>query len=253
MPNFLIFKENYYIRTKDFNFSLKNMKKKIKDALSAEYKGLGLSDKTIDRLADFVQGFVEKEEDIDAAVKGDNVKLLATSIQGEVAGLKRAKETAEAALADYKAKHPETDDNHGDDDKDDDKPDLAKTIADAVAAAVAPLTQKIETLENANSTKAALEGARTKFFGGDYAKKYKDEADDAWDRAVEMNEATGNKMSADELAEKATGYFNKAVSRKGVDTSKPFKADPPVNDEEGTLDWSAEKKRQQEAGRLPKE
>lgn len=229
------------------------MKKKIKDALSAEYKGLGLSDKTIDRLADFVQGFVEKEEDIDAAVKGDNVKLLATSIQGEVAGLKRAKETAEAALADYKAKHPETDDNHGDDDKDDDKPDLAKTIADAVAAAVAPLTQKIETLENANSTKAALEGARAKFFGGDYAKKYKDEADDAWDRAVEMNEATGNKMSADELAEKATGYFNKAVSRKGVDTSKPFKADPPVNDEEGTTDWSAEKKRLQDAGRLPKE
>lgn len=227
------------------------MKKRIEEALSAEYKGLGLSEKTIGRLADYIisKGSVTKEEEIDAAVKGDDVKLLATSIQGEVAGIKRAKEAAESALADYKAKHPETDD--GDDDKN--KPDLAKIIADAVSVAVAPLTKKIETLENANSTKAALEGARTKFFGGDYAKKYKDEADDAWDRAVEMNEATGNKMTADELAEKATGYFNKAVSRKGVDTSKPFKADPPAEDEEGTVDWSTEKKRLQDAGRLPKD
>ena len=229
------------------------MKKKIEEALSAEYKGLGLGEKTIGRLADYIigKGSVTKEEEIDAAVKGDDVKLLATSIQGEVAGLKRAKETAESALADYKAKHPE-----GNDDPDDgvkQQPDFAKTIADAIAAAVAPLTAKIETLENANSTKAALEGARESFFGGDYAKKYKDEADDAWERAVEMNEATGNKMTADQLAEKATGYFNKVVSRKGVDTSKPFKADPPENDEEGTIDWSAEKKRLQDAGRLPKE
>lgn len=84
------------------------MKKKIEAALSAEYKGLGLSEKTIGRLADFLLGSVEKEEDIDTAVKGDNVKLLATSIQGEIAGLQRAKETAEIALLDYKAKHPET-------------------------------------------------------------------------------------------------------------------------------------------------
>lgn len=84
------------------------MKKKIEEALSAEYKGLGLSEKTIGRLADYLLGSVEKEEDIVTAVKGDAVKLLATSIQGEIAGLQRAKETAETALADYKEKHPET-------------------------------------------------------------------------------------------------------------------------------------------------
>lgn len=232
------------------------MKKKIEAALSAEYKGLGLSEKTIGRLADYLLGSVEKEEDIDTAVKGDAVKLLATSIQGEIAGLQRAKETAESALADYKAKHPEKnddDDDPGTGNNDDDDKTLLERITAAVNAAVTPLTQKIEALENLNSTKAALEGAREKFFGGDYAKKYKDEADDAWDRAVEMNEATGNKMTADELAEKATGYFNKAVSRKGVDTSKPFVADTKTEDEEGTTDWSAEKKRQQDAGRLPKE
>lgn len=85
------------------------MKKKIEEALSAEYKGLGLSEKTIGRLADYLLGSIEKEEDIATAVKGDAVKLLATSIQGEIAGLQRAKESAESALADYKAKHPESD------------------------------------------------------------------------------------------------------------------------------------------------
>lgn len=234
------------------------MKKKIEEALSAEYKGLGLGEKTIGRLADYIvsKGSVTKEEEIDAAIKGEDVKLLATSIQGEIAGIKRAKETAEAALADYKAKHPETKPDPDPDPNPDPEPrkiDWQKTLQEAIANAVKPLTDKIESLENQNSTKAALEGARTSFFGGDYAKKYKDEAEDAWDRAVEMNEATGNKMTAEELAAKATGYFNKAVSRKGVDTSKPFKADPPQHEEEGTLDWSAEKKRQQDAGRLPKD
>lgn len=234
------------------------MKKKIEEALSAEYKGLGLSEKTIGRLADYILGSVEKEEDIATAVKGDAVKLLATSIQGEIAGLKRAKETAEAALADYKAKHPEKagDEPEKHDDDDDDggkKLDWAATLKAAIAEAVTPLTDKITALENLNSTKAALEGARASFFGNDYAKKYTDEANDAWERAVELNEATGNKMTAEQLAEKATGYFNKAVSKKGVDTSKPFKADPLEVDEDGTLDWSAEKKRLQEAGRLPKD
>lgn len=225
------------------------MKKKIEEALSAEYKGLGLSEKTIGRLADYLMGSVEKEEDIATAVKGDAVKLLATSIQGEIAGLQRAKQTAEAALSDYKAKHPE----QKEEEVGEQKPDLAKTIADAIAAAVAPLTQKIETLENANSTKAALEGARASFFGNDYAKKYTDEANDAWERAVELNEATGNKMTAGQLNEKATGYFNKAVSRRGVDTSKPFVADVNVPDDKGTTDWSAEKARLQKAGKIPAE
>lgn len=229
------------------------MKKKIEEALSAEYKGLGLSEKTIGRLADYVLGSVEKEEDIATAVKGDAVKLLATSIQGEIAGIKRAKETAEQALADYKAKHPETVVTEEEEEDNEPKLDWAATLKQAIADAVAPLTAKIETLENVNSTKAALAGARESFFSGDYAKKYKDEANDAWERAVEVNELTGNKMSADQLAAKATGYFNKAVSKKGVDTSKPFVADPPLNDEEGTTDWSAEKKRLQEAGRIPKD
>ena len=228
------------------------MKQKIIEALRTEYASLGLSDKTIGRLADYVQGQVEKEEDIATAVKSDAVKLIAKSIQGEIDGIQKAKKKAEDDLADYKAKHPEKADEEKEEHHDEQQPDLAKAIADAIAVAVAPLTEKISALENVNSTKAALDGARTKFFEGDYAKKYKDEANDAWERAVEVNELTGNKMTAEELAEKATGYFNKAVSKKGVDTSKPFKADPPAGEDEGTLDWSAEKKRLQDEGKLPK-
>ena len=235
------------------------MKKKIEDALKTELKELGLGEKTIGRLADYIvaKGSVTNEDEIAAAVKGDDVKLIAKSIQGEIDGIKKAKETAEAALADYKAKHPEKNDPDTKQDDPDSDPDADKTLIEriqaAVTAAVTPLNEKIAALENINSTKAALTGARESFFGGDYAKKYKDEANDAWDRAVEINELTGNKMTAEELAAKATGYFNKAVSIKGVDTSKPFVADKSGEDDEGTIDWSAEKKRLQESGRLPKE
>ena len=230
------------------------MKESIKAALKTEFKELGLSDNTIGRLADYIvgKGTVTKEEDIATAVKGDDVKLIAKSIQGEIDGIQKAKKKAEDDLADYKAKHPGAKSTEEDEGEKKD-PDISKAIADAVKEAIAPLTEKISALESANSTKAALEGARASFFGGDYAKKYKDEADDAWERAVELNEATGSKMTAEELAAKATGYFNKAVSKKGVDTSKPFKADPPEGEEEGVTDWSGERKRLQDSGRLPKE
>lgn len=230
------------------------MKKKIEDALRTEYAGLGLSDKTIGRLADFLTGSVEKEEDIATAVKRDDVKLIAKSIQGEIDGIQKAKKKAEDDLADYKAKHPEASiETKPNEEKPITEQNILDRIAQAVSAAVNPLTAKIEALEKANSTKAALETAREAFFSGDYAKKYKEEANDAWDRAVEINELTGNKMTAEQLTEKVNGYFNKAVSRKGVDTSKPFVADPPDHDEEGTIDWSAEKKRLQDEGRLPKD
>lgn len=228
------------------------MKQKIIDALKTEYASLGFSDKTINRLAEYVQGKVEKEDDIATAIKGDDVKLIAKSIQGELDGLKRAKETAEAALADYKAKHPEKSDPDPDPDPDP-KPDIAKLIADGIASGLQPLKDEIAALKSSASAKEALSSARESFFGGDYAKKYKDEADDAWERATELNAATGSKMTAEELAAKATTYFNKAVSRKGVDTSKPFVADKTGDEDEGTTDWGAEKKRLQDAGKLPKE
>lgn len=230
------------------------MKKKIQDALELAYKDkLGLTDKkAYARVAALGETYVANEEDIPAFV--EKAEDLLKGLQG-TADQGRTLETANAKIAELegKLKKFETQGEEEQKETPGSEPDIAKTIAEAIAAAVAPLTAKIESLENVNSTKAALTGARESFFGGDYAKKYKDEANDAWERAVEVNELTGNKMTAEELAAKATGYFNKAVSKKGVDPSKPFKADPPENDEEGTTDWSAEKKRLQDAGRLPKD
>lgn len=228
------------------------MKKKIQDALELAYKDkLGLADKKVyARVAALGETYVAKEEDIPAFVEKaeDLLKgFQSTADQG------RTLETANAKIAELEEKLKKFEGKDEPEKKDDEKPDFAKAIADAVAAAIAPLTEKISALENVNSTKAALDGARAKFFDGDYAKKYKDEADDAWEHAVEVNELTGSKMTADELAEKASAYFTKAVSRKGVDTTKPFVADTKGDDEEGTVDWSAEKKRLQDAGRLPKD
>ena len=106
---------------------IETMKKKIIEALKTEFKELGLSDKTIDRLASYVEGLVEKEEDIATAVKRDDVKLIATSIQGEIDGLRKAKKSAEDALEEYKKSHPDKktgkDDDNNDDDNDDDDED----------------------------------------------------------------------------------------------------------------------------------
>lgn len=233
------------------------MKKQIEDALRTEFSGLGLSDKTISRLADYLKGSVEKEEDIATAVKRDDVALIAKSIQGEIDGIQKAKKKAEDDLADYKAKHPEPK-KEPDDPKEPDEPKLdwpstLEAFKKVMAETIAPLNDKIAALEGVNQTKAALTGAREAFFGGDYAKKYQDEANDAWDRAVEIFEVTGSKMSAKELSDKASEYFNKYVGRKGVDTSKPLVADPHDSEAEGTLDWSGEKKRLQESGKLPKD
>ena len=54
---------------------------------------------------------------------------------------------------------------------------------------------------------------------------------------------------ADELKAKAESYFNKAVARKGVDTSKPFESEK--HDE--IPDFSDDAKILQDAGLLPKE
>ena len=233
------------------------MKKKIQDALELAYKDkLGLTDKkAYARVAALGETYVAKEEDIPAFV--EKAEDLLKGLQGaEDQGRTLASANAKFAELEGKLKKYENPDDVDKDkgkDDDDKKLDWAATLKAAIAEAVTPLTEKITALENINSTKAALTETRDSFFGGDYAKKYKDEANDAWERVVEVNELTGNKMTAEELAKKASDYFNKAVSRKGVDTSKPFKADPPEKDEEGTTDWSAEKKRLQDAGRLPKE
>lgn len=230
------------------------LKEQILEALKTKYKAYGLSNDALDRIASLREKTVEKAEDIEGAVAdATTLDLIAKEIQRQRDQAIQKNSESQRAFEAYKAAHPEPDKGGaGDDDKNKaTSQDIASIVKAAVADAVAPLNEKITALETSRSAEAALSTAHSSFFNGDYAKKYKDQATDAWERAVELNEATGNKMTAEELAAKASGYFNKAVSRLGVDTSKPFQADPPKNDEEGTIDWSAEVARKKAQGLIP--
>ena len=218
------------------------MKNKIKDALKQRYNNLGLSDEAFDGVASSVQTVITDE-----------------TLEGFVAGaeplLKQFQSIADKArsqkVAELEAKIKELEGKG----KDKEEPqqisleDITKQVTEAVAAAVKPLNDEIVSLKGASAAKESLATAKTTFFGGDYAKKYADEANDAWERVVELNEATGSKMTADELKAKAEAYFNKAVARKGVDTSKPFESEK--HDE--IPDFSDDAKILQDAGLLPKE
>ena len=218
------------------------MKNKIKDALKQRYNNLGLSDEAFDGVASSVQTVITDE-------------TLESFVAGAEPLLKQFQSIADKArsqkVAELEAKIKELEGKG----KDKDEPqqisleDITKQVTEAVAAAVKPLNDEIASLKGASAAKESLATAKTTFFGGDYAKKYADEANDAWERVVELNEATGSKMTADELKAKAEAYFNKAVARKGVDTSKPFESEK--HDE--IPDFSDDAKILQDAGLLPKE
>lgn len=232
------------------------MKTKIAEALKTKYKRFGLSNEAIDRIASAKKETITKEEDIESGIAdAATMELIANELQKMRDKEINNKTDLQRSFDDYKAKHPEGQPTPPDPDPDP-KPnpdDWKAALAAAVKESLAPLQEEIANLKGQNSTKAALEGARSKFFESDYAKAYPDEANDAWERAVEMNEATGNKMNADQLHEKVTGYFNKAVARKGVDTSKPFKAESPEDEKKGTVDWSKEVERKKAQGLIPDE
>lgn len=224
------------------------MKKKITDALKQKYANLGLSDEVFEGVASSMETFIT-DENLDSFVAGAEGML--KQYQSIADRARTERDTAKREADELKKKVAELE-GKKDDDKDDDdpnKPDIAAIVKKAVEEATKPLQDEITTLKHNNNLETAINNAKATFFANDYVKKYKNEGDDAWERALEINEAQGGKMTADELSAKALGYFNKAVSRIGVDTSQPFKAD--THTDEGTTDWSAEQQRLKDEGRIP--
>lgn len=226
------------------------MKTKIKEALQLAYKRLGLDEEVFERVATSVETFIT-EETLSNFV--DGAESLLKHYQGvvdkarrETSDEKKRAEDLQAKLNEAEAKLKEKGD--GGDGNQQEPEDIEARIKSAVEAAVQPLRTELAAFKGENAAKQALKDAKDKFFANDYAKKFTQERDDAWERAIELNEATGSKMTADELGEKAMGYFNKSVARKGVDTTKPFQAEDHSDDEP---DFSAQKKRLQEKGLLP--
>lgn len=225
------------------------MKNKIKEALQQEYKNLGLNDEAFDGVAAFGETIGITEETLANFVKG--AKGLLTKAQSDADKVRSAKAESQKQIDDLKAKLADAEaklNDKGNDPEPPQAPNIAELVQSAVAAAVQPLQDKLKAFEDEGASKQALKAAKDALFGNDYAKKYTQERDAAWERAVEIYEATGKKMTAEELKEKAMGYFNKDVARKGVDTSKPFESEGDGNN----LDFSDDIKILQNEGLLSK-
>lgn len=225
------------------------MKQKIKEALQQEYKNLGLNEEAFERVAAFGETLGINDETLANFVKGANDTLKkmqsdADKLRNADAISKKQVDDLRAKLAEAEAKlatpTPKPKEGNPND-------DLAKLLEEKLSALVQPLKDELANIKSTRSAEDAFKSAKDAFFANDYAKKYTSERDDAWERAVEVNDLTGKKMTAEELQTKAMGYFNTLVSRKGVDTSKPF---PSEGNGGNDLDFSEDKAILQKEGLL---
>jgi uncharacterized small protein (DUF1192 family) len=207
------------------------MKQKIKEALQQEYKNLGLNEEAFERVAAFGETLGINDETLANFVKGANDTL--KKMQSDADKLRNADAISKKQVEELKAKLAKLEAHKNDEGEGEgNKPNLEQMFEDVLSRVVKPLQEEsaslkaeLASMRATRSAEDAFKVAKENFFGNDYAKKYTSERDDAWERAVEVNELTGKKMTAEELQAKAMGYFNTLVSRKGVDTSKPFKSE----------------------------
>jgi hypothetical protein len=210
------------------------MKEKIKAALQQGHKNLGITDEEVfERAASAVETFITDEAQIPEFVEkaGPMLKLYQSEADKARTANKRASEL-EAKLKDTHPQPEPPKDNH--------LPDaeaISKLVQDALAAnneankkMIDELQNKIANFETAQSSKEAIDKAHAKYESDEYVKGYPEEAQESWERALEINQERGNKMTADELFEKAKGYFDKAVAKRGVDVSKPYDSNGNNND-----------------------
>lgn len=226
------------------------MKQKIKEALQQEYKNLGLNDEAFERVAAFGETLGINEETLANFVKGANDTL--KKMQSDADKLRNADANGKKQVEELKAKLAEAEaklKTLAEPTEGKTEIDFAKLLDEKLSALVQPLKDELANIKHTRSAEDAFNLAKTNFFGNDYAKKYTDERDQAWERAVEINDITGKKMTAEELQAKAMGYFNNLVSKKGVDTSKPFESEG-----EGGKDFDVEafRKGLEASGRIPK-
>ena len=207
------------------------MKKKLLEALKQGYKNLGLSEEAFERVATFGETFVTSDEQIETFVKASASMLKAeqsaadkvrTELNAKIKGLEGEKAELEAKLKKPTPKEPEpkpTEPNS------DEKTQIAAIIAKAVADAVKPLQDEFTTFKATQQQKSAVTALDEFKASWDYAKGYPNESEDAYERVMELYEVGGKTWNAEELTNKFKEKFNKAVAKKGIDTTKPFKAD----------------------------
>ena len=218
------------------------MKTKILNALKQGYKNLGLGEEAFERVATFGETFITSDEQIDSFVKAAEPLLKAeqsaadkvrTELNTKIKELEGNKAELEAKLKDTKDKK---NDNQDEPNPNEPPLDVASLVSKAIAEAIKPLQDDLSAFKSNQQQKsvvAALDELKSTW---DYAKGYPAECEDAYERTMELYEVGGKVWSADELTAKFKEKFNKAVAKKGVDTTKPFKSDN-TND---TPDFSGE-------------
>ena len=200
------------------------MKKKILDALKQGYKKLGLAEEAFERVAALGETFITSEEQISDFVKMSESLLKAeqsaadrvrTELNSRIKELEGEKESLEAKLKDVKVEEV-VEEPKGD--------DISEVISKAIAEAIKPISDELSAFKLSQSQKSAVEALDSLKATWDYAKGYPDESEDAYERVMELYEVSGKKWTAEELTSKFKEKFNKAVAKKGVDTSKPFES-----------------------------
>lgn len=208
------------------------MKQKIKEALRQEYKSrLELDDDRLDGVAAFASTFVTEESKIEEFVKNEATLAMLKSYQS-VLDKDRAKRNKPEPTP-----KPSDNGNQPPEPKPQDTPDIAALIEAALDKKLNPITERLNNFETAQSQKSAVAALDELKATWDYAKGYPTECEDAYERVMELYEVGGKKWTADELTGKFKEKFNKAVSKKGVDTAKPFQSDGGAG--EGGADFSS--------------
>lgn len=230
------------------------MKQKIKEAITQGYKNLGVPESVVDGLTALGVTVVKDESEIDTFVQGEAVKGVMKSWQREADKIRT--KASDSKKAEYEAKIAELEaklnpGNTPPEPKPQPKPQGldVDALVDRLNAAweqkLQPLQEKLTAFESAQSQKSAVAALDELKSTWDYAKGYPTECEDAYERVMELYEVSGKKWTADELTGKFKEKFNKAVSKKGIDTTKPFQSDGGAGDN-AQARFEAMAKRQQE-------
>ena len=221
----------------------KDMKNKIKASLQQAYKNLGLGEEVFERVAEVGETFVKEEAQIANFTEG--AKGLLTLYQSS-ADKVRGELTARIKELEEKAGGDGTNRDEGDEKGEKGAPDdIGAMIQAAVEAAVKPLSEELAGFRSEQSRKGAEARARASYESNAYVKKYPDEAEEAWERVMELR-VYNSEWTEEEMVEKALGYFGKTVKRRGEDISKPLGNDG--GGDETVADFSGELELLKEAG-----
>ena len=230
-------------------------KEKIVEGLRAksEIKRFGLSNEAIDRIASAREKTVTEEAQVETVLTdAETMRLIAEELMKHRDQEITKRTEAQSAFDAYKAAHPEGGAGGGGAGNEGGltAEQIAELIKNGVADGIKDIKTAFETFKSQTSAKEAKALAKTKFYENKWTTKFKDEADDAWERADELNAAKGDSMTQEELTTKATEYFNKLVQRKGADATKPFEDDGGGS---GNFDFSKQAKYLEKEGLLPGE